>query len=136
MAKAKNRDKRKKAAIKKANQSRQQKIDDGEFTPVFSGYMQLNLKHETDDETIRKNVIRRRDWLTNSYQIFKHERKYYVEITMFKRDSEYLPAVMGVETTHKIAKEDVVTVAGAIADELSAGHTDIDFDRSYVRIYA
>lgn len=136
MAKTKNRDKRKKAAIKKANQTRQQKIDDGEFTPVFSGYMQLNLKHETDDETIRKNVIRCGDWLKNSYQIFKHERKYYVEITMFKRDSEYLPAVMGVETTHKIAKEDVVTVAGAIADELSAGHTDIDFDRSYVRIYA
>lgn len=136
MAKVKNRDKRKKQVQRQRNQRRQQYIDTGKFVPVFSGYMQLNLKHETDDEAIRRGVKRSGDWFTKSYQIFKHERKYYVEITMFKRDSEYLPAVMGVETTHKIAKEDVVTVAGAIADELSAGHTDIDFDKSFVRIYA
>lgn len=136
MAKTKNRDKRKRQVQRQRNQRRQQKINDGKFVPVFNGYMQLNLKHETDDETIRSSVIRRDDWLKKSYQIFKHDRKYYVEITMFKRDSEYLPAVMGVETTHKIQKEDVVTVAGGIADELSAGHTDIDFDKSFVRIFA
>ena len=136
MAKLKNRTKRKAVKTKQQNQASQQKREAGKFMPVFSGYMQLNLKHETDDETIRKNVIRRGDWLTSSYQIFKHDRQYYVEVTLFKHDSDYLPAVMGVETTHKIHRHDVVTVAGALADELADGHTDIDFDKSYVRIYA
>ena len=136
MAKLKNRAARKKQTERKRNQEKQQKREAGEFIKEFSGYMQLNLKHETDDETIRKSVIRCDDWLKRSFQIFKHERKYYVEITMFKHDESFDPAVMGVETVDKIHREDIVTVAGGIADELSVGHEDIDFDKSYIRIYA
>ncbi len=136
MAKIKSRDKRKKQQQRKSNQATEQKRKQGKFVKSFDGYMQLTLKRETDDKTIRKNVIRCDDWLKRSFQIFKHDRQYYVELTMFKYDESFEPAVMGVETTHKIHREDIATVAGAIADELSAGHEDINFDKSYIRIYA
>lgn len=136
MAKPKNRDKRKAAKVKKQNQERQQKIDTGEFVKSFEGYMQLTFKRETDDETIRKNVIRCDDWLKNSYQIFKNPRRYLVGIKLFKFDKSIEPAELEWATETEIAKENIVDLAAQMADKMSKGHDDVDFDNSYIRIYA
>lgn len=136
MAKTKNRDKRKKQAQRKANQERQQKVDAGEFVKSFSGYMQLSFKRETDDETIRKNVIRCDDWLKNSYQIFKNPRRYLVGVKLFKFDKSIEPAELEWSTETEIAKENIVDLAAKMADEMAEGHDDVDFDNSFIRIYA
>lgn len=136
MAKLKNRDKRKKLAQKKLNQRRQQHMDAGKFVASFNGYMQLNLKHETDDETIRKSVIRRGDWLTKSYQIFKNPRRYLVAVKLFKLDKNIEPAELEWATDTEIAKENIVDLAARMADEMAAGHDDVDFNNSFIRIFA
>ncbi len=136
MAKIKNRDKRKKQQQRKSNLAKQQKIDAGEFVKSFTGYIQISFKRETDDETLRKNVIRRDDWFKNSYQIFKNPRRYLVGVTLFKFDKEYLPAELTWATETEIAKESIVDLAAKMADEMAEGHDDVDFDNSYIRIYA
>lgn len=136
MAKAKNRDKRKKAQAKKVNQASQNKRDAGEFVKSFEGYMQLTFKRETDDETIRKNVIRCDDWLKNSYQIFKNPRRYLVGVKLFKFDKSIKPAELEWATETEIAKENIVDLAARMADEMAEGHDDVDLDNSYIRIYA
>lgn len=136
MAKAKNRASRKKAAVKKANQVKQQKREAGEFVKEFTGYMQLSFKEETDDETIRKNVIRCGDWLKNSYQIFKHDRYYLVEVLLRKFDKDTAPAELGWATKDKLFREDIVEIARQMAEELAEGEDDVDFDNSFIRIYA
>jgi hypothetical protein len=136
MAKPKNRNKRKAVKQRKANQARQQKRDNGEFVKSFDGYMQLSFKRETDDETIRKNVIRRDDWLKNSYQIFKNPRRYLVGVTLFKFDKSIEPAELEWATETEIAKENIVDLAASMADEMADGHDDVDFDNSFIRIYA
>lgn len=136
MPKLKNRDKRKKLAQRKRNQAVQQKCDDGEFVKSFTGYMQLTFKRETDDETIRKNVIRCDDWLKNSYQIFKNPRRYLVGVKLFKFDKNIEPAELEWATETEIAKENIVDLAAQMADKMSKGHDDVDFDNSYIRIYA
>jgi|TARA_R110002020_G_scaffold474563_1_gene706284 hypothetical protein len=136
MPKPKNRDKRKKLAQRKRNQAVQQKRDDGAFVKSFTGYMQLTFKRETDDETIRKNVIRCDDWLKNSYQIFKNPRRYLVGVKLFKFDKSIEPAELEWATETEIAKENIVDLAAQMADKMSKGHDDVDFDNSYIRIYA
>ena len=136
MAKPKNRNKRKAVKQRKANQAVQQKRDDGKFVKSFTGYMQLTFKRETDDETIRKNVIRCDDWLKNSYQIFKNPRRYLVGVTLFKFDKDFKPAELEWATKTEIAKENIVDLAASMADEMADGHDDVDFDNSYIRIYA
>lgn len=136
MPKPKNRDKRKKLAQRKRNQAVQQKRDDGKFVKSFTGYMQLTFKRETDDETIRKNVIRCDDWLKNSYQIFKNPRRYLVGVKLFKFDTSIEPAELEWATETEIAKENIVDLAAQMADKMSKGHDDVDFDNSYIRIYA
>ncbi len=136
MPKPKNRDKRKKLAQCKRNQAVQQKRNDGEFVKSFTGYMQLTFKRETDDETIRKNVIRCDDWLKNSYQIFKNPRRYLVGVKLFKFDKSIEPAELEWATETEIAKENIVDLAAQMADKMSKGHDDVDFDNSYIRIYA
>lgn len=136
MAKIKNRDKRKKQTQRKSNQARQQKIDDGEFVKSFTGYMQLSFKRETDEKTIRENVIRCDDWLKNSYQIFKNPRRYLVGVKLFKFDKSIKPAELEWATKTAIAKENIVDLAARMADEMANGHDDVDFDNSFIRIYA
>lgn len=136
MAKVKNRDRRKLSKQRKQNQTKQKKRESGQFIKEFKGYMQISFKVETDDETIRKNVIRCDDWLKNAYQIFKKPRRYLIGVTLLKHDKEYMPAEMIWETETEIARENIVDLASAMADEMSAGHDDIDFDNSYTRIYA
>ena len=136
MAKIKNRDKRKAAKVKKRNQAKQQKREAGEFVKEFTGYMQLSFKEETDDETIRKNVIRCGDWLKNSYQIFKYDRYYLVEVLLRKLDETVKPAELGWATKDKLFREDIVEVARQMAEELAEGEDDVDFDNSYIRISA
>ena len=136
MPKLKNREKRKAAKVKKRNQAKQQKHDDGKFVKSFTGYMQLTFKRETDDETIRKNVIRCDDWLKNSYQIFKNPRRYLVGVKLFKFDKNIEPAELEWATETEIAKENIVDLAAQMADKMSKGHDDVDFDNSYIRIYA
>ncbi len=136
MPKPKNRDKRKKLAQRKRNQAVQQKRDDCKFVKSFTGYMQLTFKRETDDETIRKNVIRCDDWLKNSYQIFKNPRRYLVGVKLFKFDKSIEPAELEWATETEIAKENIVDLAAQMADKMSKGHDDVDFDNSYIRIYA
>ncbi|MGP5518051.1 hypothetical protein ACTXNA_07385 [Psychrobacter celer] len=136
MPKPKNRDKRKKLAQRKRNQAVQQKRNDGAFVKSFTGYMQLTFKRETDDETIRKNVIRCDDWLKNSYQIFKNPRRYLVGVKLFKFDKSIEPAELEWATETEIAKENIVDLAAQMADKMSKGHDDVDFDNSYIRIYA
>ncbi|KRU23263.1 hypothetical protein [Psychrobacter piscatorii] len=136
MPKLKNRDKRKAAKVKKRNQAKQQKREAGEFIKEFTGYMQLSFKEETDDETIRKNVIRCGDWLKNSYQIFKNPRRYLVGVKLFKFDKSIEPAELEWATETEIAKENIVDLAAQMADKMSKGHDDVDFDNSYIRIYA
>ncbi len=136
MPKLKNRDKRKAAKVKKRNQAKQQKREAGEFVKEFTGYMQLSFKEETDDETIRKNVILCGDWLKNSYQIFKHDRYYLVEVLLRKFDETLKPAELGWATKDKLFREDIVEVARQMAEELAEGENDVDFDSSYIRISA
>lgn len=134
MAKLKNRSKRKKVAVKASNVARQVKADNNEFVKQFTGYMQVSLKHETDDETIRRNVIKCGQW-QRAYRIFKHDRRFLVEVTLFKLDPTIKPAIMSM-ATEVIEREYVAGVADTIIDELKAGHDDINFDKSYARIYA
>ena len=136
MAKIKNRDRRKKQAQRKRNQERQQNIDAGEFIKSFTGYMQISFKNETDEKTIRENVIRCDDWLKNSYQIFKHPRRYLVGAKLFKFDKSVEPAELEWATETEIAKENIVDLAARMADEMANGHDDVDFDNSFIRIYA
>ena len=136
MAKTKNRDRRKKQTQRKRNQAVQQKRDAGDFIKEFKGYMQLSFKEETDDETIRKNVIRCDDWLKNSYQIFKHDRHYLVEVLLRKFDKDFEPAELSWATESKIHRTDIVELARQMAEELAEGHDDVDFDNSYIRISA
>ncbi|MFT0771252.1 hypothetical protein [Psychrobacter aquimaris] len=136
MPKLKNRDKRKAAKVKKRNQAKQKKREAGEFIKEFTGYMQLSFKEETDDETIRKNVIRCGDWLKNSYQIFKNPRRYLVGVKLFKFDKSITPAEFEWATETEIAKENIVDLAARMADEMANGHDDVDFDNSFIRIYA
>ncbi len=136
MSKIKNRNRRKKKTQRKSNQARQQKIDDGEFVKSFTGYMQLSFKRETDEKTIRENVIRCDDWLKNSYQIFKNPRRYLVGVKLFKFDKSIKPAELEWATETEIAKENIVDLASRMADEMANGHDDVDFDNSFIRIYA
>ncbi|WP_299329699.1 hypothetical protein [uncultured Psychrobacter sp.] len=136
MAKPKNRNKRKAVKKRKCNQAKEQRRNNGEFVKSFSGYMQLTFKRETDDETIRKNVIRCDDWLKNSYQIFKNPRRYLVGVKLFKFDKSIDPAELEWATETEIAKENIVDLAARMADEMADGHDDVDFDNSYIRIYA
>ena len=131
-----NRFKRKKAQQKKVNQVRQQKVDAGEFVKSFTGYMQLSFKRETDEKTIRENVIRCDDWLKNSYQIFKNPRRYLIGVKLFKFDKSIEPAELEWATETEIAKENIVDLAAQMADKITKGHDDVDFDNSYIRIYA
>jgi len=135
MAKIKARDKRKKAAAKKQNQAREQRRQDGEFVKSFSGYMQISLKEETSDEAIIKGVKRCGDWLKSSRSIFKHPRRYLLSILMNKNDKSITPAEMEV-VTPIIPKEYIVDVARDMAEELTAGESDIDYETSYIRIFA
>ncbi|MDN5565905.1 MAG: hypothetical protein L0G25_03805 [Psychrobacter sp.] len=134
MAKLKNRTKRKAVNQKQSNQASQHERDAGEFVKLFSGFMQVSLKEETDDETIIKNVKRCADWLKNNYQIFKHDCRFYVEVILFKTDPAIKPAIMGMETD-VIEREYVSGMADVIIDELKKEHDDINFDKSYTRIY-
>ena len=136
MAKPKNRDRRKKQTQRKRNQERQQNIDAGEFIKSFTGYMQISFKNETDEKTIRENVIRCDDWLKNSYQIFKNPRRYLVGVKLFKFDKSIKPAELEWATETEIAKENIVDLAARMADEMANGHDDVDFDNSFIRIYA
>lgn len=136
MAKIKNRDRRKKQTQRKRNQERQKNIDAGEFIKSFTGYMQISFKNETDEKTIRENVIRCDDWLKNSYQIFKHPRRYLVGVKLFKFDKSIKPAELEWATETEIAKENIVDLAARMADEMANGHDDVDFDNSFIRIYA
>ncbi len=134
MAKTKNRCKRKKAKIAASNKILQEKFENDDFVRQFTGYMQVSLKNETDDETIRRNVIRRGQW-QKAYRIFKHDRKFYVEVTLFKTNPAIKPAIMGMETD-VIEREYIAGVADLIINELKEGHDDINYDLSYARIYA
>jgi len=136
MAKLKNRDKRKKATQRNQNQAKQKRRDAGDFVKEFTGYMQLSFKEETDDETIRRNVIRCDDWLKNSYQIFKKNRFYLVEVLLRKFDESLEPAELGWETESKIYREDIVELARQMAEEMAEGHDGVDYDHSYIRISA
>ena len=138
MAKLKNRDKRKKIAARQRNQERQQKIDAGDFVKQFSGYTQISLKEETDDATIKAGVIKVGDWLENGYQIFKHERYFLIDVLMTKFDPTFTPAEMAWVTKDKLYRTDIVEVARQMAEEMTAGHKPetIDFDNSYIRIFA
>ncbi len=136
MAKLKNRNKRKAVKVKKQNQAVQQKREAGDFVKEFKGYMQLSFKEETDDETIRKNVIRCDDWLKNSYQIFKHDRHYLVEVLLRKFDEGFEPAELSWVTESKIHRTDIVELARQMAEELAEGHDDVDYDNSHIRISA
>lgn len=136
MAKPKNRDKRKKQTQRKRNQAVQQKREAGDFVKEFKGYMQISFKRETDEKTIRENVIRCDDWLKSSYQIFKNPRRYLVGVKLFKFDKSIKPAELEWATETKIAKENIVDLAARMADEMANGHDDVDFDNSFIRIYA
>ena len=136
MAKLKNRNKRKAVKVKKQNQAVRQKREAGDFVKEFKGYMQLSFKEETDDETIRKNVIRCDDWLKNSYQIFKHDRHYLVEVLLRKFDEGFEPAELSWVTESKIHRTDIVELARQMAEELAEGHDDVDYDNSHIRISA
>lgn len=138
MAKLKNRDKRKKIAARQRNQDRQKRRDAGEFIKEFSGYTQISLKEETDDAAIKAGVIKIGDWLTNGYQIFKHERYFLIDVLMTKSDPSFTPAEMAWVTKDKLYRTDIVEVARKMAEEMTAGHNPktIDFDNSYIRIFA
>lgn len=136
MAKPKNRDRRKKQTQRKRNQAVQQKREAGDFVKEFKGYMQISFKRETDEKTIRENVIRCDDWLKSSYQIFKNPRRYLVGVKLFKFDKSIKPAELEWATETEIAKENIVDLAARMADEMANGHDDVDFDNSFIRIYA
>lgn len=135
MAKVKARDKRKKAAIKKQNQAREQRRQNGEFVKSFSGYMQISLREETTDEAILAGVKRCGDWLKSSRSIFKHQRRYLLSVLISKNDKSITPAEMEV-VTPIIPKEYIVDVARDMAEELTSGESDIDYNNSYIRIFA
>lgn len=136
MAKLKNRDKRKKVKVKKQNQTKQKRREAGDFIKEFTGYMQLSFKEETDDETIRRNVVRCEDWLKDSYQIFKKDRFYLVEVLLRKFDKSFEPAELAWATRDKLWRTDLVEVARQMAEEMAEDHDDVDFDNSYIRIFA
>lgn len=136
MAKPKNRTKRKAVKVKRSNQAVDTKRKQGDFVKSFTGYMQLSLKNEDDEKVIRKNVIRKDDWRTKTYQAFKRVRRYCIEVTLFKIDESIEPAITSVIPDEKISREDIPTVADIYAQEMSAGHDDINYDKSYIRIFA
>lgn len=136
MAKLKNRTKRKAVKAKQQNQAKQQRRDDGDFIKEFDGYMQISFKEETSDAAIKAGVIRRDDWLTSAYQIFKHHRYYLVEVVMKKFDPSFDDAELAWVTKDKLYRSDIVEIARQMAEEMSEGHDDIDYDNSYIRIFA
>ena len=138
MAKAKNRDKRKKMQTRKQNQVKQQRVDAGDFIKQFEGYTQISLKEETDDAAIKSGVIKVGDWLRKGFQIFKHDRYFLVEVLMTKFDKSIKPAELAWVTKDKLYRGDIVEVARQMAEEMTDGHDaeSIDFDNSYIRIFA
>ena len=135
MSKPKARDKRKKAAIKKANVARS---NNAEWQPSFKGYMRISLKKETDKATILANVIHRGDWIRKTYDIFKHERRFLIKIKLIKFDRTIKPAEFEV-LTPLMSRLHIYDVAESLIAELSTKDdgtedTDIDYAVSYVDI--
>lgn len=61
-----------------------------------------------------------------------------IDVLMTKFDPSFTPAEMAWVTKDKIYRTDIVEVARKMADEMTAGHDPetIDFDNSYIRIFA
>ena len=135
MSKPKARDKRKKAAVKKANVARSNST---EWQPSFKGYMRISLKKETDKATILANVIHRGDWIRKTYDIFKHERRFLIKIKLIKFDRTIKPAEFEV-LTPLMSRLHIYDVAESLIAELSTKEdgtedTEIDYGVSYVDI--
>lgn len=136
MAKVKNRDKRKKARIKKSNQEKQAKYEAGDFVHEFKGYTQISFKKETDDDAIKAGVIKVGDWRDKGFQIFKHDRYFLVKVYIVKFDRSIKPAELEWVTKDKLYRTDIVEVARQMAEEMTEGHDGIDYDNSWIRISA
>ena len=138
MAKLKARATRKKTAIKKSNVERS---NSKEWQPSFTGCMRISLKAETDDATIMANVIRRKDWLRKSYDIFKRERQFLINIVLYKFDKSIEPAEIEV-LTDAMDRVYIYDVAKVFIRELEVEddgvtpHEDIDYGASYAEIRA
>lgn len=129
MAKPKNRDKRKKAAQKKLNQSRAK-----EPPLAFDGRMQIPL-----DQTLLYTEVQARsnytgDWSDKRGRILGKSRYFRVTQHIFDREG-----CEGVATSwfwNRSGKEGIAHAAQKVFDDLRGKRTDIDFELSYINVKA
>lgn len=129
MAKAKNRDKRKKIAQKKLNQSRAK-----EPPLFFDGRMQIPL-----DQTLLYTEVQERsnytgDWSDKRGRILGKSRYFRVTQHIFDHDGRE-----GVATSwfwNRSGKEGIAHAAQEVFDDLRGKRTDIDFAQSYINVKA
>lgn len=129
MAKIKNRDKRKKAAQKKLNQSRSK-----EPPLAFDGRMQIPL-----DQTLLYTEVKERsnytgDWSDKRGRILGKSRYYRITQHIFDREG-----YEGVATSYfwnRSGREGIAHAAQKAFDDLRGKRMDIDFELSYINVKA
>lgn len=136
MAKLKNRDKRKKAQAKKANQEKARLQEQEKIFPlVFEGYMMIPLDTSLDPEIIRERTTYVGQWVIERHRIMSRERRYRVTAHLF-RHGVIGKAIATTYLDEKVDEASVLPSTQKAFNEAREDFNDIDMSQVYICVRA